>query len=343
MRLSPLFFTTRMVVYLMIKRQLCIIFCLLLLLPLCAQAGGKTAGKDGHLVPQEGAYEPRYTVSGTYKVLPAEPFEVVLYEDSGTLPLVVARNGGSMPAGAGLLSRTTADGTRQAYVTGLSYGEGDFTFSVLVQESAGDPEAPEALRTLAILHVKLRVTSDIEVVEPYLGDGVGMLRLAIDGVNFRRTAGGTRLGQYDEGTRLVYTGTDKSDGYLWYRVWSADYGYGYVRADLVQLEPPLRLVYTPGKETAFPIFITAGNDAPLTPSLIMTESPEVIGFDTQPLVTVQRGSDTWTLLCFTIPEDAEKSAFFIQVDLREADGTPLECQVIYLTPRWEEVPPYTEN
>ena len=72
----------------------------------------------------------------------------------------------------------------------------------------------------------------------------------------------------------------------------------------------------------------------------MTGKPEYIGFDTQPLVNVVRGGDTWTLLCFTI---GDESAFFIQVDLRDEYGAPVECQVIYLTPRWEEVPEYVGN
>ncbi|MBQ2954430.1 MAG: hypothetical protein IJE07_12935 [Clostridia bacterium] len=319
----------------MIRRMLAILLACVCLLG-TAQAGGNSTGKrDAHLVQQEGAYAPRYSSSCTLEVLPGESFTLVLYEDSGTLALRASRNGGSIPSGADLITRTR-DGVRQACLTGLVYAEGTYGFSAVVQET----DAEGGSRTLAILHVTLRITADAAVTEAYLGDGQGMLRITIDGVNFRRTPGGTRLGQYDEGTRMVWCSTQEKGGYTWYRVWTADFGYGYVRGDMVQEEPPMRLVYTPGKETAFPIFITAGVTAPLTPSLIMTQNPDCIGFDTQPLVNVVRGADTWTLLCFTIDGDG---AFFIHVDLRDEYGAPIECQLIYLTPRWEDVPEYVNN
>ena len=272
-----------------------------------AQAGGKsTGGKDAHLVQQEGAYAPRYSSACTLEVLPGQDFTLILYEDSGTLPLLTAANGGSMPSGAGLTTRTR-DGVRQVCLSGRVYAEGSYGFSLLVQER----ESEETVRTLAILHVTLR-----------------------------RTPGGTRLDQVDEGARLVWCSTQEKGGYTWYRVWTAEHGYVYVRGDMVHPEPPMRIVYTPGKETAFPVFITPGVTAPLTPNLIMTGNPEAIGFDTQPLQTIVRGGDTWTLLCFRI-EEAEP--FFIKADLRDEYGAPIECQVIWLTTQWEEVPEYTEQ
>lgn len=309
-----------------------------------ALAGGKSAGGESALPAQDGEYDPHYSVSGVYQVLPGKDFDVVVYEDSGTLPLTVSRNNGSLPSGCTFTTRTTKDGRRQACLTGLMLAEGKYSFSILVQEAADGGTN----RTLAILHVTLHVTSDMPVTEPYLGDGKGMLRVLADGVNLRRTPGGTRLDMVDKGDRMPYTGTQKKGGYTWYRVWAADVGYCWVRGDMVQEEPPLRLVCTPGKETAFPIFITPGAEGALTPSLIMTERPDVIGFDDQPLVTVSRGGDVWTLLCFTMPEEGgdeegEKTAFFIKADLRDENGVPLECQVIYLTTVWEDVPPYTEN
>lgn len=319
----------------MMKRALIMLLCLCCL---CtgALAGGKTAaGKDAHLTPQAGEYEPRYSVSGVYEVLPGTEFELVLYEDSGVLPLQIARNGSGVPSGVSFLCREK-DGKRQACLTGLVYAEGEYGFSLLIQEA----ETEESLRTLAILHVTLCITSAAPVTTPYLGDGQGMLRVAVDGVNFRRTPGGTRLCQYDEGKRLVWTWSQEKGGYIWYRVWTEDYGYGWIRADMVQLEPPLRIVYTPGKETAFPLFITAGRSGPLTPNLIMTGRPEVIGFDTQPLATVLRGKDTWTLLCFRIDGT---EPFFIKVDLRDEYGVPLECQLVYLTTQWEEIPPFSDQ
>lgn len=307
-----------------------------------AFAGGKNTDKESHLQPQTGEYDPHYSASGTYQALPGTAFDIVLYEDSGTLPLKVSRNSGSPPAGCGFAVSTTKDGRRQARLTGLMLAEGKYAFSVLVQEEAD----AGTVRTLAILHVTLHITSDMPVTDPYLGDGRGMLRILADGVNLRRTPGGTRLGVVDKGDRLPCTGTQKKGGYTWYRVWAEDVGYCWVRGDMVQEEPPLRLVCTPGKETAFPIFITPGAEDGLVPSLIMTERPDVIGFEDQSLVTVSRGGDVWTLLCFTMPETDEsgqKTAFFIKVDLRDAHGAPLECQVIYLTTVWEDVPPYTEN
>ena len=303
-----------------------------------AQAGGKNS-KDGHLVQQQGEYAPRYSVNTTLSVLPGKEFSLVLYEDSGTLPLSAARNSGSIPPGSAAIGHTTDDGLRQLRLEGLIYAEGEYSFSIRVQESM-EEEKSQQLRTLAILHVSLRVTSDIPVVEPYLGDGQGMLRIAMDGVNFRRTPGGTRLGQYDEGERMVWCRTEEEGGYTWYRVWTADYGYGYIRGDMALAESPLRLVYTPGKETAFTLFITPGTEEILTPSLIMTESPQDIGFDTDPLVNVQRGGYTWTLLCFCIEEEKR---FWVLCDLRDESGAPLECQLIYLTPVWEEIPEYVNN
>jgi len=321
----------------MMKRLLTL---LVVLLCLCApaQAGGNPNGKDAHLVPQEGAYAPRYSVKSSFEVLPGKAFEVVLYEDGGTLPLVAVRNSGSLPAGAGF-DTCEQDGLRRACLTGTVYAEGTYAFSLLVQERTGEGAQQESC-TLAILHVTLHVTSDARTIEPYLGDGQGMLRIAVDGVNFRRTPGGTRLGQYDEGTRMVWCGTQEKGGYTWYRVWTEDFGYGFVRGDMVLEEPPLRLVYTPGKETAFTLFITPGRTDILTPSLIMTEAPEEIGFDTEPLVNVVRGGDTWTLLCFSI--EGEKK-FWIQCDLRDASGAPLECQMVYFTTVWEAVPEHVNH
>lgn len=310
---------------------------LLCCLCISAQAGGKSAGgKDAHLTPQEGEYAPRYSSVCAFEVLPGQEFTLVVYEDSGTLPLLLAPNGGGTASGVRMSTRTR-DGVRQACLSGLVYAEGTYVFSALVQEETG---AGQPLRTLAILHVTLRITADAPVTDPYLGDGQGMLRIAADGVNFRRTPGGTRLGQYDEGTRLVWCSTQEKGGYTWYRVWTADFGYGFVRGDLVQAEPPLRLVYTPGKETNFPLFITPGVTAPLTPALIMTGRPEVIGFDTGSILCTVRGADTWTLLRFCCPDE---TAFFLKVDLRDETGAPIECQLIYLTPRWEDVPAFTDQ
>ena len=301
---------------------------------LCTAAlAGGGGGKDAHLTPQEGAYSPRYSVSATYQALPEDDFNVVVYEDEGTLPLCIARNGGSLPGGVTLTTRVV-NGVRQACITGRVLAAGEYTFGMLVQEE----EADGTLRTLAILHATLRITPDAPVTEPYLGDGQGMVRVVMDGVNFRRTPGGTRLGMYDEDTRLVWCSTQEKGGYEWYRVWTEDYGYGWIRGDMLQVEPPMRVVYTPGKETAFTLFITPRDTRPLTPSLIMTEAPEVIGFDGSPLSTTVRDGATWTTLRFCI--DGEK-AFFIQVDLRDAEGVPLECQLVYLTTRWEPVPAYT--
>lgn len=303
-----------------------------------AQAGGApTGGKNAHLTPQEGEYAPRYSVSPTFEVLPGTEFTIVVYEDAGTAELSAARNGGGMPSGTALETRAR-DGVRQACISGIAYAEGSYVFSMLVQERQEDALQP--LRTLAILHVTLKVTADAKVIEEYLGDGEGMLRIAVDGVNFRRTPGGTRLGQYDEGTRMVWCGTQEKGGYAWYRVWTEDFGYGWVRGDMVQVESPIRIVYTPRKETAYALFITPGVTVPLTPSLIMTEAPEEIGFDTEPLAAVVRGGDTWTLLRFCI---AEEKTFWIKVDLRNEEGAPLECQLVYLTTRWEEIPEYINH
>lgn len=320
-------------------RKLLALLVMLLCLCVSAQAGVPAAsGKDAHLVPQEGAYEPRYSVSSTLEVLPQKDFEVVVYEDSGTLPLLTARNSGSLPAGVSLVTRER-DGKRQACISGYGYAEGEYVFSLLVQEET-ETDGQTAVSTLAIVHVRLRITADAPVIEPYIGDGQGMLRVATDGVNFRRTPGGTRLGQYDEDVRMVWCSTQKKGGYTWYRVWTEDFGYGWIRGDMVQVEPPMRIVYTPGKETSFPLFITPGVTSPLTPTLIMTQAPEEIGFDTEPLTTFVSGGDTWTLLRFCI---GEAKAFWIKADLRDEQGNPLECQLVYLTTMWEEVPEYVEN
>ena len=322
----------------MFKRILSALLILLCLFS-SARAGGK--GKDAHLVSQQGEYDPRYSVKTTFEVLPGKEFSLVLYEDSGTLALTGSRNSGNIPSGSGVVGHVNSDGVRQLRLTGLLYAEGEYSFSVLVQEPSNEEgEGKIPMRTLAILHVTLRVTSDIPVVEPYLGDGQGMLRLVMDGVNLRRTPDGTRLAQYDEGTRMVWCSTEKKGGHTWYRVWTEDFGYACIRSDMAQEEPPLRLVYTPGKETAFTLFITPGTEEVLVPSLIMTESPGDIGFDTEPLVTVHRGDSTWTLLCFSIEEE---KTFWIQCDLRDESGAPLECQLIYLTTQWEEVPAYVNN
>lgn len=308
----------------------------LVLVCLCMPA--LAGGKETNLVQQAGAYEPRYSVNSTFEVLPGTDFELLVYEDSGTQQLMAVPNGEGLPLGVSAQTRVR-DGKRQIILRGLVYAEGSYDFSLLVQEVAKEG-GEAASSTLAILQVRLRVTADAKTVEPYIGDGRGMLRLTKKGVNFRRTPGGTRLDSYDAGTRFVWCDTQKKGGYTWYLVWSEEHGYGYVRGDTVQVEPPLRIVYTPGKETAFTLFITPGVDEPLTPSLIMTEAPEEIGFDTEPLVNVTRGGDTWTLLCFSI---AEEKAFWIKADLRDEHGAPLECQLIYLTTRWEEPPVYVEQ
>lgn len=316
----------------MIKR---LIFLAALLMCLCAPA--LAGGKDAHLLPQEGEYAPRYSLSCAFDIPTGEPFEIVVYQDEGAKSLRAVRNGGVVPPGADIYRRELADGGRAAYIKGTILTEGTYSFGVLLQEPVGEGKE---MTTLAILQVTLRVSGDVETVEKYLGDGSGMLRLTMKGVNFRRTPGGTRLGTYDKGTRFVWCDTQEKGGYTWYRVWSEDYGYGYIRGDMVQVEPPLRIVYTPGKETAFTLFITPGTDKAVTPSLIMTEDAAEIGFDTEPLVTVTRGGDTWTLLCFSIEEE---KAFWIQADLRDEYGVPLECQLVYLTTKWEETPEYVNN
>lgn len=313
----------------MMKRLLLLALAMLCLCP-AALAGGK---ETGNLKAQEGLYSPEYNLVSSFAVPVGETFEFVLYQDGGELPMTAVRNGGAVPAGMDIYQRLDADtGLRQVYIRGAVLAEGDYSFGVLIREWADEEGC-----ALALLQVTLRVSDDVQPVDKYLGDGHGMLRVLVDGVNFRRTPGGKRLGVYDKGERFVWCGTAEKGGYTWYRVWSADYGYGYLRGDMVQEDVPLRLVYTPGKETAFTLFITPGETDPLTPSLIMTEAPEEIGFDTDSLVNVIRGGDTWTLLCFCIEE--EKS-FWIQVDLRDEFGAPLECQMVYLTTEWTEPPAY---
>lgn len=316
-------------------KRLMVLLCALLCLSVPARAGGK---ENSHLIPQSGAYEPEYSVSCTFVVEAGVPFEVVVYQDRGTQVLRAVRNGGTVPPGMDVYKQdANGDELRQAVLRGTVYTEGAYAFGVLIQEQIGDSKEHN---TLAILHVTLNVVGEIEKPDPYIGDGQGMLRVAMDGVNFRRTPGGTRLDQFDENERFVWCETREKGGYTWYRVWTQAYGYGWLRGDMVQLEPPLRLVYTPGKETAFTLFITPGRDAKVTPALIMTEAPEEIGFDTEPLVNVNRGADTWTLLCFSI---GGEKAFWIKADLRDEDGVPLECQLVYLTTRWEDVPAYADN
>ena len=313
----------------MMKRLLLMVLALLCLCP-AALAGGK---EPGNLKAQEGLYSPEYSMVSSFAVPVGETFEFVLYQDGGELPMTAERNGGAVPAGMDIYQRIDADtGLRQVYIRGAVLAEGEYSFGVLIREWADDES-----RALALLQVSLRVSSDVATVDKYLGDGKGMLRLLEDGVNFRRTPGGKRLGTYDKGRRFVWCDMTEKGGHLWYRVWSADYGYGYLRGDMLQEEPPLRIVYTPGKETAFTLFITPGETDPLTPGLIMTEAPEEIGFDTDALVSVVRGGDTWTLLCFCIEEE---KAFWIQADLRDEFGVPLECQLVYLTTKWEETPVY---
>lgn len=302
------------------------------MLSLCSPA--LAGSRNDHLVPQQGSYAPAYSPAYTYAIPVGEPFELTIYEDDGTLPMQAEHNGGLIPAGASLCTDAALGSRRRcALIRGTILTEGSYAFSVVIREANG-----AEMNTLAILQVTLRVSSDVETVDKYLGDGQGMLRVAMNGVNFRRTPGGTRLGTCDENARLVWCSTQEKGGYTWYRVWSAEYGYGYVRGDTVQVEPPRRLVYTPGKDTAYALFITADNVRPLTPGLIMTQAPEEIGFDTDALVTIVRGNDTWTMLCFCIEE--EKS-FWIHADLRDEYGVPLECQLVYLTPRWEEMPDFT--
>lgn len=323
----------------MLKRLMLLVV-LLACVCLPAHAAGSLSGKETHLVPQEGAYDPRYSLSCAFDVPTGEPFEIVVYQDTGSLQLRAVRNGGNLPPGADIYVRQTAAAGRVAYIKGTILTGGTYSFGVLIQEPVGEGKE---MTTLAILQVTLRVSGDVETVEKYLGDGCGMLRLTAKGVNFRRTPGGTRLGTYDKGTRFVWCSTQEKGGYTWYRVWSEDYGYGYIRGDMVQVEPPLRIVYTPGKETAFTLFITPDTGIGLIPSLIMTEAPEEIGFDTElptglrSLVNVTRGGDIWTLLCFCIEEE---KAFWIQADLRDEYGVPLECQMVYLTTKWEETPEY---
>ena len=318
----------------MMFRRLMMLAALLACLAGPALAGGKNA----ELPAQQGVYSPLYRPSGVYTVPVGQRFELLMYQDEGVLPLQASPSGGALPPGASLAEETVFGETaRQVLLRGAVLTEGEYSFGVLIQEPA---EGTDRLTTLAILQVTLRVSADVEPVEEYLGDGSGMLRLQMNGVNFRRTPGGERLDAYDRGTRFVWCGTQEKGGYTWYRVWSPDHGYGYIRGDMVQTEPPRRIVYTPGKETAFTLFITPGETAELTPSLIMTEAPEEIGFDTEPLVTVVRGEDTWTLLCFCIEEE---KTFWIQVDLRDEYGAPLECQLLYLTPRWEPVPAYENH
>lgn len=313
----------------MMKRLLVMVLAMVCLCS-AALAGGKA---PGNLKPQEGPYEPEYSMTSAFVVPVGELFEFVLYQDGGELPITAVRNGGAVPAGAGIYQRVDADtGLRQVYIRGTVLAEGEYSFGVLIREWADEESS-----ALALLQVSLRVSSSVSTVDKYLGDGSGMLRVLQDGVNFRRTPGGTRLGMYDKGQRAVWCDMTEKGGHLWYRIWSPEYGYGYLRGDMVQEEPPLRIVYTPGKETAFPLFITLGETDPLTPGLIMTEAPEEIGFDTDSLVTVTRGGDTWTLLCFCIEE--EKS-FWIQADLRDEFGMPLECQLVYLTTEWVEPPVY---
>lgn len=309
---------------------------LLAVLLVCLCSPALAGGKDAHLVAQEGAYAPLYSPSCTFDIPAGEPFEVIVYQDEGTQSLRAVRNGGVVPSGAEIVARESSGG-RTAVVKGTVLTEGTYSFGVLIQEPVGEGQETS---TLAILQVTLRVSGDVETVEKYLGDGDGMLRLRMKGVNFRRTPGGTRLNTYDEGTRFVWCDTQEKGGYTWYRVWSENEGYGYIRGDMVQVESPMRIVYTPGKETAFTLFITPDTGRTLIPSLIMTEASEEIGFDTEPLVNVKRGEDIWTLLCFCIEE--EKS-FWIQVDLRDEYGVPLECQMIYLTTKWEPVPAYENN
>lgn len=311
---------------------------LLTMICLCsaAQAGGASgSGKDAQLPAQQGPYSPRYSVSATFEVLPGKAFELVVYEDSGTLPLLAVRNGGGVPAGVSFATRTQ-EGVRQACITGTVMAEGAYGFSMLIREEGENG----AQSTLAILHVTLRITADAPVIDPYLGDGQGMVRVVMDGVNLRRTPGGKRLGLYDEDTRFVWCTTQKKGGYTWYRVWTADYGYGWIRGDMLQVEPPMRIVYTPGRETSFPLFITPGTAGEVTPNLIMTQEPDVIGFDTGSLTTHVQDGATWTMLSFSI--DASVT-FFIQVDLRDEAGAPLECQLVYITPEWEDVPEYVEQ
>lgn len=314
-------------------RRLLILAAILCCLCIPALAGGK----DAHLLPQAGEYAPRYSLSGSFSVPTGEPFEIVVYQDEGTKPLRAVRNGGIVPHGADIHVRESSGGGRTAYIRGTVLTGGVYSFGVLIQEPVDEGKE---MTTLAILQVTLRVSGDVKTVEKYLGDGSGMLRVAMNGVNFRRTPGGARLGAYDEGARLVWCDTQEKGGYTWYRVWSEDFGYGYLRGDMVQIEPPLRIVYTPGKETAFTLFITPDTGRTLTSSLIMTGAPEEIGFDTEPLVNVTRGEDVWTLLCFCIEEP---KAFWIQADLQDEYGVPLECQLIYLTTLWEEVPEYENH
>lgn len=313
----------------MMKRLLLMVLALVCLCP-AALAGGK---EPGNLKAQEGLYSPEYSLVSSFAVPVGETFEFVLYQDGGELPMTAERNGGAVPAGMAIYQRIDADtGLRQVYIRGSVLAEGDYSFGVLIREWADEEGC-----ALALLQVTLRVSDDVQTVDKYLGDGRGMLRVLVDGVNFRRTPGGKRLGVYDKGERFVWCSTTEKGGYTWYRVWSEEHGYGYLRGDMVQEDAPLRLVYTPGKETAFTLFITSGETDPLTPALIMTEAPEEIGFDTDSLVNVIRGGDTWTLLCFCIEE---KKSFWIQVDLRDEFGVPLECQLVYLTTEWTEPPEY---
>lgn len=316
------------------KKALALLLSALLLLS--APCFPAQAGTAGALPSQSGEYAPFYSPSCTLTVAPGQPFRFTLYQDSGTRTFQAVRNGGVIPPGAELQeSITSGSANRTVYLKGTVLTEGSYSFGVMIREEDGDGH-----RMLALLQVTLRITADAPAVDRYLGDGQGMLRLIKPGVNFRRTPGGTRLGTYDEGTRLVWCRTETKGGYTWYRVWTQEHGYGYIRGDVVLEEEPQRIIYTPGEAAEHMLFITPGTDMCLTPSLIMTEAPDVIGFDASPFTTLARGGDTWTLLRLCIPDER---AFWILVDLRDELGAPLECKPVYFTTLDEEPPVYINN
>jgi len=317
------------------KKALMLLLLSLLLIS-ALHAPAMAGGPSGALPAQNGEYAPFYSPACTLTVAPGKPFRFTLYQDSGTHTFEAVQNGGVVPPGAELQESISSGSTnRTVYLKGTVLTEGSYSFGVIVREKDG-----ERYRMLALIQVTLRITADAPSVDEYLGDGQGMLCLVMPGVNFRRTPGGTRLGTYDEGTRLVWCRTETKGGYTWYRVWTREHGYGYIRGDMVQEEQPQRILCTPGETAEHLLFITPGTDESLTPSLIMTEASDVIGFDAPPLTTLARGGDTWTLLRVCVPDER---AFWILVDLRDELGAPLECKPIYITTADVEPPAYTDN
>ncbi len=63
----------------------------------------------------------------------------------------------------------------------------------------------------------------------------GYVKLIKGGVNMRDAADGDTIAQLSRGTILPYVTTASAGGYLWYRVSSTQYGYGYIRSDMLVL------------------------------------------------------------------------------------------------------------